>query len=194
MAKGSLFERQICKELSLWWTEGKRDDIFWRTAGSGGRATSRARRRQSTANSHGDICALDPLGKPLLDALVFELKRGYNWVTLHDVVDKAPHHKKQEFEYWVDQAISSMNGAGAASWAIIHKRDQRRAMIYLPFGLVTNLGEEAIISVTLQCLVRRDSGPSEEVAGMPLETFFSACSPRSFPHVSRPGPEDRYPD
>ena len=36
--KGSEFEREMCKCLSLWWTDSKRDDVFWRSAQSGGRA------------------------------------------------------------------------------------------------------------------------------------------------------------
>lgn len=42
--KGSVFEREICKALGRWWTDGERDDIFWRTAGSGARATCRLER------------------------------------------------------------------------------------------------------------------------------------------------------
>ena len=29
--KGSAFEREICKKLSLWFTENERDDIFFRS-------------------------------------------------------------------------------------------------------------------------------------------------------------------
>ena len=38
-AKGSSFERLICKELSLWITGGEHQDVFWRSAMSGGRST-----------------------------------------------------------------------------------------------------------------------------------------------------------
>jgi len=43
MAKGSSFEREICTILSKWWTNNERDDVFWRTAGSGARATTRSK-------------------------------------------------------------------------------------------------------------------------------------------------------
>lgn len=75
--KGSAFERDICKKLSLWWSEGKRDDIFWRTASSGARATQRRKIGRSTYGGDGDICAIDPIGQPLLDKYVFSLKCGY---------------------------------------------------------------------------------------------------------------------
>lgn len=31
--KGSSYERHICKQLSLWWTKGKRDDVVFRIKG-----------------------------------------------------------------------------------------------------------------------------------------------------------------
>ncbi len=77
MAKGGEFERNICKQLSLWWTENERDDIFWRTAGSGARHTTRQKKNISTENSAGDVCYIDQLGKPFIDYFLMELKRGY---------------------------------------------------------------------------------------------------------------------
>jgi len=72
--KGPPFERQMCKALSLWISGGERDDVFWRTAMSGGRATiglARGIRRDAQA---GDVGAIDPLGNRLLDHVVVELK------------------------------------------------------------------------------------------------------------------------
>lgn len=69
--KGGGFERQICKRLSLWLTHGKRQDVFWRSAMSGGRATVHKGRsiRQS-----GDICAVAPEGHDLTDRWFIECK------------------------------------------------------------------------------------------------------------------------
>src|SRR5262245_2386383 len=47
-AKGSKFERDLCRQLSLWWSDGKRDDVFWRASQSGGRAKFRGRRGLQT--------------------------------------------------------------------------------------------------------------------------------------------------
>lgn len=76
--KGSEFEREISKRLSLWWSDGKRDDIFWRTSGSGARATTRRKKSQKTAYEYGDITFTDPDGKPFIDYFLVELKRGYS--------------------------------------------------------------------------------------------------------------------
>lgn len=62
-AKGSAFERGVCKELSIWVTKGKRDDVFWRSSISGGRATVRFNKRGAiTEHQAGDICAVHPDG------------------------------------------------------------------------------------------------------------------------------------
>ena len=80
-SKGSAYERTICKALSLWWTqdlEEPRDDIYWRTSQSGGRATTRRKQNIDTAYSQGDITFIDPIGAPFIDMCLLELKRGYS--------------------------------------------------------------------------------------------------------------------
>jgi hypothetical protein len=52
--KGSAFEREVCKRLSLWVTSNRRSDVFWRSAMSGGRATIHGTQVQQC----GDICAV----------------------------------------------------------------------------------------------------------------------------------------
>jgi hypothetical protein len=137
MAKGGKFERQISRELSLWWTQdlpdGPRDDIFWRTAGSGGRATYRKTKGKSTYNSHGDIAALDPIGNDLLKVVAFELKKGYSFDHLHAVLDNPPDGAVPTYIRWVEQAEISMEGANSLYWMIITKRDRREALIIIPY-------------------------------------------------------------
>jgi hypothetical protein len=78
MAKGSNFEREISKQLSLWFTNGKTELGFYRTAGSGGRATSRRRgNKETNKEDFGDIKADLEECKPLTDLFVIELKTGY---------------------------------------------------------------------------------------------------------------------
>jgi len=55
--KGAEFEREICKLLSLWLTQGKSEDTLWRSAMSGGRATI-AHRKGKNVRVCGDICAV----------------------------------------------------------------------------------------------------------------------------------------
>lgn len=146
MAKGSSYEREICYRLSDWWTGGQnRDDvIFWRTAGSGGRATSRFRKGMGTTQSHcGDITALGKLGSTLTKLAAIELKRGYNKATANDIIDRPARAKQQTLEGFFEQAIDSALHAKTPYWIIIHKRDKRQAIVYMPvdlFGRLVELG------------------------------------------------------
>lgn len=128
--KGSSFERDFAKRLSLWYTKGERDDVFWRTSNSGGRAKARSKVGQHTHGQFGDIGATDPIGEPLLKIVTFELKRGYNKSTIHDVLDKEDTHKDQQFELWIEKAAGDAKLAGSQMWALVTKRDRRKEMIW----------------------------------------------------------------
>lgn len=73
-AKGAGFERHICTQLSLWVTNGKRKDVFWRSAMSGGRATVAKRKGVDLSRQAGDITAIAPEGHPVTDMLYIECK------------------------------------------------------------------------------------------------------------------------
>lgn len=79
MGKGDGFERDVSRMLSLWWTGDERDDVFWRTSASGATATSRrkGKNKQKTKYMFGDITFVNPIGKPLIDRVLIEAKRGY---------------------------------------------------------------------------------------------------------------------
>lgn len=71
--KGSVYERAACRRLSLWVTGLRSDEVFWRAATSGAKATVRSRSGGTTKQA-GDIAAVDPAGQPLLDRFVVECK------------------------------------------------------------------------------------------------------------------------
>ena len=73
-AKGAEFERQVCKSLSLWISGEERDDLFWRTAMSGGRATIGRKAGKMRSAQSGDISAIHPLGAPLVAQFIVECK------------------------------------------------------------------------------------------------------------------------
>ncbi len=167
-SKGSAYERLMAEELSLWWTqdlEEPRTDIFWRTAGSGARATVRGRKGKTTKNHSGDILASDPIGQPFLDYVCLELKRGYSSSTIFDVLDKSPGAATQTFEKWITQAEESAKNAGSMGWLIIHKRDRRETMVFFPDRVYDvriygewpvahfNILNDTIYCMTLQCFL-----------------------------------------
>ncbi len=77
-SKGSSFERELCTQLSLWISGGKRSDLLWRSAMSGGRATVRAKKGEKIRTQAGDISAVDPLGHVLTDKYYIEAKHYKN--------------------------------------------------------------------------------------------------------------------
>ena len=72
--KGSQFEREVCKALSLWISNGKQEDVFWRSAMSGGRATVARKRGKDAGSGEGDLAAVRPIGRLLLNRFVVECK------------------------------------------------------------------------------------------------------------------------
>lgn len=74
--KGSEFERQISKILSLWLTN--RDDSFWRTHNSGGRFTCRLKVGKDTLKQEGDITSVSSEGEIFTDLFYIECKHYKN--------------------------------------------------------------------------------------------------------------------
>ena len=131
-AKGGEFERQMSKDLSLWWNNGERDDVFWRTAMSGGRATVRGRQGKQTFGACGDIQAVDPVGQPLTRLCTIELKRGYTNTSFGDVLEIRETKTQQPWEMFVEQAMEAAQRARTPHWMLICKRDKRQAMLFIP--------------------------------------------------------------
>jgi len=137
--KGSSFEREICVTLSKWWTEGMRDDVFWRTSQSGGRAKLRGRKGKDTHGQHGDIIAVDPIGEPLIDLFTIELKRGYATATPYDVIDRYISASMQKWEKWIAQVYESHEQAGSFAWWLITRRDFRESILFMPLDVFLQL-------------------------------------------------------
>jgi len=134
MAKGGQFERDFSRQLSLWWTKGERDDIFWRTAGSGARATVRTKKGKSTAGQYGDITATDPDGKLLIDNILFELKNGYPDAEIEKLLNYSLTKKNAAegtdiYSKWIAKCEKSCKDSGIPGWAIVHKRSGREPLV-----------------------------------------------------------------
>lgn len=126
--KGSQFERDICRTLSLWFTENENDSVFWRTSQSGGRAKLRGRKGKQTSGQHGDISAIDPIGVPLINAITFELKFGYTGSSIQDLFDRTT--SKNELLSWVAQVQESQEQGCTKDWLIIWKRNRSELMCF----------------------------------------------------------------
>lgn len=135
MPKGPAFEREICKEISEWWSNGEEDDVFWRTHGSGARATSRSKSGKKTSGQHGDICAVDSRGVALTKLITFSLKRGYAKTTIGDLIDAGENNSEPMFSKWIREAIRDSERAGTDGWMIIIKRNHRSTLAVMNMHL-----------------------------------------------------------
>jgi hypothetical protein len=141
MSKGPAFEREFAKTLSLWWTGGKHDDVFWRSHGSGARATSRQKTGKATRGQYGDITFTHPIGAPLIDLLTIELKKGYVKTTFANTLDRLPAHFKnpEPWTEWYLKTVNSHRLAGSAAWMIVTRRTNRVTLVFMPTSFVRTL-------------------------------------------------------
>jgi len=135
--KGGAFERTICKQLSLWWSKGASDNVFYRTPNSGGRATTRLKSGK-LSHGAGDIQTTDIDGRDLIEKFYLELKNGYN----HSLSDAVFDNDKADVWGWIDKAIQGSEVHGQRSWWLIWKQDFKSTTIMLPYGCLRRLGRK----------------------------------------------------
>lgn len=190
-SKGSAFEREICKRLSMWWSDQERDDIFWRTQASGGRATIRFRRGKGTHGQFGDIQAVDPIGKPLTDLVSLELKRGYSGTSFADVIDTNPRNLgNQTWMKFFQQARLEGKNSGTKYWALVSRRNKKEAMIFIPLRLYNELRKHFPASWDTRpcpCAMLSFGGPAQEqkveVVGLLFSLFLERVKPEHIKHL-----------
>ncbi|MBW2632189.1 MAG: hypothetical protein JRC90_10640 [Deltaproteobacteria bacterium] len=134
--KGNAFERKVSKQLSLWWTHGKHDDIFWRTDTSGGRATIRKGKR--TYGQHGDICARHESGTALTELCTIECKHGYVKDSLADLIDRQERQKPTYLKF-IMQATKEKRSAKTPYWLLITQRTGREPLVLFPHDMLMKL-------------------------------------------------------
>jgi len=163
-AKGASFEREVCAKLSLWVSKGERDDLFWRSSMSGGRATVRFQKGKDTVTA-GDITAIHEIGASLTDKYMIECKFTNN---IHfdsaifqgpkiDIKRSKPEKPKKEKNR---NKLRQTNSEKFAAWwmillrecdkhgkrpMLITKQNRQRTLISVPLSLdQSNLSVSAI--------------------------------------------------
>jgi hypothetical protein len=143
--KGSQFERDMCRLFSRWVSGGDRDDLFWRTSQSGGRATACSRRGAAlkTKGFYGDMALVGgsdhEAGKLFADTVSVEFKRGYNRVSIQDLLDLPKRAATRTFEYFLEQATHDATESGRL-WLLVWKRDSRDPIVVMPHTFLPALG------------------------------------------------------
>jgi hypothetical protein len=178
--KGGAFEREFCGLLSLWWSDNATDDLFWRSATSGARATTRRKKGKDTRGHCGDICATDDTGTPLLRTLTVELKRGYPGVNLSTLLDGPEQKGKESYAGFIRQAVAAAKNAGTPYWLLVHRRDKRKAMAFMPWDLVNKIGGLHPKPNNSVLFVTEVDGTRHTIFGLHLTDWFQHFSPDLF--------------
>lgn len=186
MGKGNQWERDISRELSLWWTHGEDDDVFWRVRASGARATQRKKQQgKDTTNQEGDIMAVDYRGLALTTTAVVELKKGYNECGLLPIIDKLTGNKDPIIMQFLDQVVSSCgvnsHGELRKQPILIIKRDRKKAVVATTLAFFDRFASDEVFDLyhTIELHLKLDYliGGGLDFIFMELEAFKQYCNP-----------------
>jgi len=158
--KGGSFERLVCQKLSLWVSNLKRDDIFWRSAMSGGRATVKAKKGINNISQLGDISAIDKSGEYLTGRYVLECK-SYKSLCLESLIYGTPH-KGSIIEY-LD--VLEKICIGAKKSPILIAKQNAKPVLFIT---------DKHLDLYCKCLITKDFWNFymfEDVLKIPFETF-----------------------
>lgn len=131
--KGSAFERECCVKLSLWLSDGKVEDVLWRSASSGGRSTVALAKGKRLSAQAGDISCIHPLGARFIEKFFPECKdyADLNFVGLIT-------GKGNLAAFWNEAKTQALN---YEKWPIlIAKQNRQPTIICLPWEGVVHLG------------------------------------------------------
>lgn len=195
--KGNKFEREFCKQLSLWWSWNKRDDIFWRTSASGARATIRSRKNIKTADSYGDITAMRKSGKLLTQNCLIELKRGYttkkgkkniSWIDVLNIIDTTKNIKTKPalYEWWL-KAEKQAKEAKRKYILIIFRRDRKEACLMLNEKIFLICNQYSLSEIKYIKTIFKKA-KNKKVIIININDFFKWCPPSTFKHILRKYP------
>ena len=97
--KGSQWEREISKTLSLWISYDTNPHIFWRSASSGAKATINSKNKgKKDSMQCGDLAAVDPCGADFISKFYVELKF-YKNLHMESLIYGTPA-KNSILEFW----------------------------------------------------------------------------------------------
>lgn len=123
--KGASFERTVCKQLSLWISNGLHEDLLWRSAMSGGRSTVAFAKGKRLAAQAGDISCIHPMGAVFASQFYCECKayRDLNFAGLLTANGKL-------VEFWLETCTQAKHYNKMA--LMIAKQNQRPVITCLP--------------------------------------------------------------
>ena len=125
--KGSAFEREAGKQLSLWLTAGERPDTFSRNVLSGGSFTNAELRGEKSSRMPGDLMAAHPLAFAFLSQFSVECKH-YEDIGLDAYLwDTRARTMLGEFIYHTKRQALPVN----LDYMLVAKQDYRDALVFV---------------------------------------------------------------
>lgn len=186
--KGGQFERTLCVQFSKWWTGGEREDVFWRTSGSGNRATSRRRRGEAIVKYQcGDMTFIDDIGRPLIEKFNFEFKFYRHYELLSTLSPTLANHSWLHF--WAECCYEARTTERIPF--LVTKQNRHIPIVWVPSTLHLELLQHnlhfnpcMLISLVGQEVNTKKFGrfvtEDQKVVGFRLEQFFILVDPAMF--------------
>lgn len=132
--KGGAFERLVSKQLSLWVSNGTSADLFWRSASSGARSTTRFKKTGKAIEAHAsDIAPIDDAAKPFSNLFVVECKN-YKALLLHQVFYAWP---ASTLAKWWAQAVRDAGRVSKLPMLVV-KENRFEALVVLPHPIAAS--------------------------------------------------------
>lgn len=181
--KGASYERSLCVAFSRWFSFGQTDDLFWRTSGSGSRATRRHKKNQRlTKYQYGDMTYDREEGKPLVEYLNFEFRFRRQLEPLGVFYDTDPNYSLLSF--WA-KATSEAEQSGRIP-ILVTKVNRGQSVLWMPSSLFVSLeriGDPKMVFAVTARRVRVEKKvfytfrEPITVGGVLLDTFFERNEP-----------------
>jgi len=186
--KGQDYERELCRQFSLWLSDGKHDDWLWRSSQSGGRATTRAKKGKKTTGHCGDLTASCKKAEVFTKKFAVESKRGYSALTPLDLIDREGKPVGANTDSFYKFVVQSANAAAlngcAKGWMLVHRRNGRPPMVYMNAAVFRRLVSEAEESNMAFCEFRfRQANRFRRIVGCVLGEFFAHADPKELKRV-----------
>lgn len=176
--KGSNFEITVAKELSLWWSDGARDDIFCRSITSGAWATVRSKGGKNTAFSSGDLSLLDPVGLPFAQLCAVEMKRGYTGATsVLSFIDGSQLLRNISIYKNFRKITNESKREGIKYPVLIFKRDRKKEVVVISEEFYNDIKEFRGGEYTPICVVIKNVPKFGNLYLLPLKGFLAYAKP-----------------
>lgn len=169
-AKGSNFEREIAKSLSIWINGAEKPYVFWRSPSSGSLATI-----AESMDASGDLIALRPEGRFLTDRYSIEMKTGYPDADFHKHFKNNKNNIIEDF--WKQCTRDAIK---AKKWAmLIFRKKGYQPIIGVEKASIssTKISITASLTLCFECDL-------PEIIFYDFKKFVEAVTPEIIEHVS----------